>query len=163
MAHENRISAELSDADMEKIREHAQGMENLMPWLTNLSMKERQTLPKAADKTVSFLDKSLDYSQQNPQFVPPFLNVQEFNKDINLSEKLLSGARPLRMLADKMEDTAMLASSEAYQAALLFYQSVKAAAKMGVPGAQTIYEDLKARFPGRPSNRSNGEVDDIEE
>ena len=163
MLHENRISAELTEEDMKLIFSSVQNMEANMPWLTNLTPKERITLPKAADKTVSFLDKALDYSQHNPQFVPPFLNVTEFAKDVTLAEKLLSGARPIRMLADKMEDTAMRASSEAYQAALLFYQAVKAAAKLGVPGAQTIYEDLKSRFPGRPSNRSNGEVDEIEE
>lgn len=163
MAQENRISAELTEKDLKIIFDNIDNIEALMPWLTNLTPKERITLPKAADKTVSFLDKSLDYCQRNPQFVPPFLNVKEFNKDVTLAEKLLSGARPIRMLADKMEDTAMRASSEAYQAALLFYQAVKAAAKMGVPGAQTIYEDLKARFPGRPSNRSNGASDEVEE
>lgn len=156
MTHENRISAELSDADMEKIRKHAQGMEDIMPWLVNVTAEERQTMPKAADKTISFVNKALDHSQHNPQFVPPFLDVTEFNKDTTLSERLLSSARPLRMLVEKMENSAMLASSEAYQAALLFYQSVKAAAKMGVPGAQTIYEDLRGRFPGRPSKTGNG-------
>jgi hypothetical protein len=35
-----------------------------------------------------------------------------------------------------------------YQAALVFYKSVKMAAEQNVPGAKTVYEELKARFPG---------------
>jgi len=43
----------------------------------------------------------------------------------------------------------MLAGSEAYVAALSFYNSVKQAAKLNVPEAKTIYEDLKKRFAGQ--------------
>ncbi len=155
MIAENRISIVLSDQDAESIRSLVQQMDSTMPFLKSLSPTERQTLPKSADGTVSFLDKSLDHSRHNPQFVPSFLDVYEFDKDVNLSDTLLSLARPLRSLLEKMEDTAMLARSEAYLAALLFYRSVKTAAKMGVPGAQAIYDDLKARFPGKPRKRAN--------
>jgi hypothetical protein len=41
----------------------------------------------------------------------------------------------------------MIAGNEAYQAALAFYSSVKAAAAQDVPGAKEVYADLKARFP----------------
>jgi hypothetical protein len=42
----------------------------------------------------------------------------------------------------------MTAGSEAYQAALIFYNSVKIAASQGIPGAKAVYEELKKRFPG---------------
>ena len=41
----------------------------------------------------------------------------------------------------------MVAGSEAYQAALMFYNAVKAAAAQDIPGAKEVYADLKARFP----------------
>lgn len=44
----------------------------------------------------------------------------------------------------------MLANSDNMVADLAFYQNVKQAAKRGVAGATTIYDDLKERFPGRP-------------
>lgn len=154
MAQENRISATLTEQEVEAVRSMIQQIDYSMPFLKNLTPMDRHTLPKSADKTVSFLGKSLDHSQHNPQFVPSFLDVYEFDKDFNLSETLLSVARPMRALLEKIEDTAMLASSEAYLAALLFYQSVKAAAKMNIPGAQAIYDDLKGRFPGKPRKRA---------
>ena len=147
---------------MNQIRSLIQQLEACMPFLINLPPQERRTLPKSADKTVSFVDKSLDHSQHNPQFVPMVLQVYEFSKDTTLSEQMLSLARPLRALVEKMEDTAMLASSEAYVAALFFYQAVKAAAKLGIPGAQAIYDDLKKRFPGKARKRSKTDSDQTE-
>jgi hypothetical protein len=48
-----------------------------------------------------------------------------------------------------IDDTMLLSGSEAYIAVLAFYNYLKGAAKMGVPGAKTIFEDLSTRFPGR--------------
>jgi hypothetical protein len=46
----------------------------------------------------------------------------------------------------------MTAGSEAYQAALVFYNSVKVAASQGITGAKAVYEELKKRFPGKKRN-----------
>ncbi|MDR0721667.1 MAG: hypothetical protein LBF75_02570 [Treponema sp.] len=48
----------------------------------------------------------------------------------------------------------MVVGSEAYQAALVFYQSVKMAAAQDIPGAKAVYEELKTRFP-QGSKRRN--------
>lgn len=40
----------------------------------------------------------------------------------------------------------MVAGSEAYSAALTYYNTVKQANNMNIPGAKVIYEDLKKRF-----------------
>jgi GrpB-like predicted nucleotidyltransferase (UPF0157 family) len=52
-----------------------------------------------------------------------------------------------KQLSDDIDDTAMTAGSEAYQAALVFYNAIKAAAAQDIPGAKEVYADLKARFP----------------
>jgi hypothetical protein len=54
-----------------------------------------------------------------------------------------------------VEDTIMVAGSEAYHAALAVYHNVQTAAKQDIPGAKAIYEDLKNRFPGG-KRRSGG-------
>jgi hypothetical protein len=43
----------------------------------------------------------------------------------------------------------MTAGSEAFQAALVFYNSTKVVASQDVPGAKAVYEELKRRFPGK--------------
>lgn len=47
---------------------------------------------------------------------------------------------------DMLQDTMALSGSEAYVAHLAYYNYIKERAKAGVPGAQTIYDDLSARF-----------------
>ena len=44
----------------------------------------------------------------------------------------------------------MPGGSEAYMEALIYYGSVKMAAKAGEESARSIYYDLKMRFPGGP-------------
>jgi hypothetical protein len=49
-------------------------------------------------------------------------------------------------LNDGLDDTVMEAGGESYVNALSYYNSVKQVAKMNVPGAKSIHDDLKKRF-----------------
>ena len=75
---------------------------------------------------------------------------QFFNR--KLVADLLPCFRELAPLCEGLEDTIMLANSDNMMGDLAFYQNVRQAAKRGVVGADTIYNDLKTRFPGRPRN-----------
>ena len=55
----------------------------------------------------------------------------------------------------KMDDSLALSGSAAYTASLAYYQSIKTAMKMNVPGAATIADDLSARFASQ-GNRAAG-------
>jgi hypothetical protein len=69
-----------------------------------------------------------------------------FTDDMNAWEQLMSVLRPVQQLFTNLDDTTMEAGSESYVAALSYYNSVKQAAKMNIPGAKPIYDDLKKRF-----------------
>jgi hypothetical protein len=60
-------------------------------------------------------------------------------------------------LEEGISDTEMTAGSEAYQATLVFYKSVKMASAQDIPGAKAVYEELKTRFPG--GKRKVGETE----
>jgi hypothetical protein len=60
-------------------------------------------------------------------------------------------------LEEGISDTEMSAGSEAYQAALVFYKSVKMAAAQDILGAKAVYDELKIRFPG--GKRKTGETE----
>ncbi len=122
----------------------------LRPYLIALTPEERKQLPKMSDKTVPFVEKTLDYAKSNPQFAPAYMSIPELKIDIDAVHTLTQLARPIDQLREGLGDTMMLAGSEAYIAALAYYNSVKQAAKMNVPGARAIYDDLSKRFPGRP-------------
>ena len=43
--------------------------------------------------------------------------------------------------------------SEAYTASLAFYSALKTAIAAGEVGLKSVYDDLSARFPGRPTTK----------
>ncbi len=101
------------------------------------------------DGSIPFVTDTLAYATSNPQFAPAYISVPELQKDVEAVQTLTSIFRKVEDLHRKLEDTIMLAGSEAYVAALAFYNSVKLAAKMNVSGAEPIYNDLKERFAGQ--------------
>jgi hypothetical protein len=62
----------------------------------------------------------------------------------------------VQQLEEAIDNTEMTAESEAYQAALVFYKSVKMAAAQDIPGAKAVYKELKTRFPQRGGRREAG-------
>lgn len=146
---ENRISIAINDEAIANITAAITTIEQNLPKLINLTVDERKSLPKMGDRTLAFVSKALEYTKQNSQIVPNFMEVAEFEKDVTAVTALSKVLIPLQQLTEKLDDTTMLAGSEAYSAALVFYSAVKGAAKAGVPGMKTVYDDLQTRFPGR--------------
>jgi hypothetical protein len=147
MPYQN-ISAVLTAADQTAILAKLNEITALLPFLVNLTAEERSTLPKMGDNTEPFVNKALTYAENNPTLVPPYVNVPELRKDFNLASQLTLIRQQAMQLAEALDDTEMALGSESYVTALAFYNSVKQAAKMNVPGAEAIYDDLRTRFPG---------------
>ncbi|MDR1583867.1 MAG: hypothetical protein LBS55_11550 [Prevotellaceae bacterium] len=80
-----------------------------------------------------------------------------FGTDFTDAHGLWSFHNLVLQLEEGVSDTEMTAGSEAYQAAFVFYKSVKMAAVQDVPGAKAVYEELKTRFPG--GKRKPGETE----
>jgi len=149
---ENKVSVTISPEAITNINEAIAVIIDNLPGLINLREEERQALPKMGDKTVAFVSKNLEYAKQNPRVVPAFLDMIEFEKDVVAVNDLRKVLIPLQQLTEKLDDTVMQTGSEAYTAALIFYNALKGAAKAGEPGMKTVYDDLQARFPGRGKN-----------
>lgn len=118
----------------------------LSPYLIALSPDERQSIPKMSDKTIPFVEKSIDYCVSAPQFAPVYLDKEGLRADIQVYKQLIPLYRLVQQLENNLSDTVMEAGAESYVASLSYYNSVKQAAKMSIPGSKPIYEDLKKRF-----------------
>jgi hypothetical protein len=119
----------------------------LDPYITPLTPTQRRTIAKMGDKTLAFVEKAYELAQSNPEFVPPFLNMPEFAIDFADATNLEPLFVAVGQLHSGVDDTQMLAGSEAYQAALVYYNSVKEAAIQNVTGAKAVYDALRVRFP----------------
>ena len=158
MGTENIISEVIPEETITQIKDHlTQCSELLKPYVVALTPDQRSTLPKMSDKTLSFVDKVLVFSAESPQFNPPYLDVDELHKDFDVVTALNPLKNVMEQLYDNTNATIMLAGSEAYMASLIYYHSVKHAAKIAVPGSEAIYDDLKVRFPGRKTATQESE------
>lgn len=122
----------------------------IQPYVVTLTDEQRRTIAKVSDKTISFATKVNDYCESNAEFVPTYMSANDLSIDVGNYNKLHPVLNIVDQIANQLNDTAMVAGSEAYLAALMYYSSVKTADKNKVANARAIYEDLSKRFPGRP-------------
>ncbi len=157
---ENRIHLELSEAELTALTEAIAIIQNTLgPNLKTLTPAERRKLPKMGDGTEPFVLKVVEYAKTNPEFLPSFISANALAVDLKTIETLNSLVRPLRQLVSSLDDSIMLAGSEAYTASLGYYNNTKQALKMGVSGAEDIHNDLKQRFEGQgPKSTTNPSI-----
>jgi len=148
MPNDNRISAEVTAAQKTAVMTKFTEINTTVDFLINLTKDERIQLPKLGPASLAFDEQCASYMASAPNLVPPFVDPAEVTKDRALRLVLADMLREARKLCEKLDDTLMLVGSEIWSADLSFYQTVRQAARRDVPGADTIYDDLKARFPG---------------
>ncbi|MFY0605536.1 MAG: hypothetical protein JXR10_02405 [Cyclobacteriaceae bacterium] len=155
MSTENAISIEIPQADLDTVKAALDTIQTtLVPYVLALTPEQRKTIPKMSDGTEPFVSKVMDYATSDPQFAPPYMDVPEMKKDFDAVGDLLPILRTVDQVQSNISDTTMMAGSEAYVAALSYYNSVKMAAKMNIPGAKAIYDDLKKRFEKKSKTTS---------
>src|SRR3954465_574656 len=154
MAVTNRISEVIPAEVITDVTTKLNEIKDLLAsYVISLSDDERRALPKMSNKTYSFVDKITDnYTKTNPEFTPGFMNVGELQKDLAVVDVLKPIFDVSSQITGNLDDTLLIAGSEAYTQALLYYASVKSAVKTGVANAKPIYEDLSSRFPGGATN-----------
>jgi hypothetical protein len=148
MPNDNRISAVVSPANVTAILTKITEINTLLPFLINLTKEERIQLPKLGPASLAFDEHCASYMASAPNLIPPFVDAAEVSKDRNLRLILANLLREARKLCERLDDSLLLVGSEVWMADLSFYQTVRQAARRDVPGADTIYDDLKERFPG---------------
>ncbi|WP_461787763.1 hypothetical protein [Pedobacter sp.] len=151
MSKKNQISAAITAAQstdvMKNIDSITQTLKDAL--IINLTADDRSHMLKMGDKTLAFVQKALEYATQNEALCPAFLDLTEAKKDYELAAGLQAIRQRVSLLLRAIEDAEMVAGSEAYDAALIFYNSVKGAARSNIAGSQAIADDLKVRFPGK--------------
>jgi hypothetical protein len=118
----------------------------LQPYALALTPDERRQLPKMGDRTLSFVEKAFDFAKVNPALIPPYVDMNAFAIDKSDATGLRALLNSAQQLEEYISDTEMVAGSEAYQAALSIYNTVKLYAAQDVPGARAMYEELKKFF-----------------
>ena len=147
MSTNTQISVSIPKTVLDDVSQKLQECRSaLAPYLQGLTAEDRKMLFKMGDKTVATVQKVKSYLETNPEFAPSYMSKEEFLKDESVVTGLASLANLAEQLASDMDDTIMLAGSEALVSAMLYYGTVKEAASKGIATAKPIYEDLSKRF-----------------
>lgn len=166
----HNLSATLTDADLQAIKETIAAIKARLPFLITLTTEERRRLFKMGNKSLSFVTHSLTVAQNNPEILPSSLDVAEFSRDTQLATTLAEILSLLKQLTEEVDDTLMAVGSEAMGTSLNIYDYAKTAAKK-TPGLKSIVEQLGERFKGlgnryaktsEPKSFSSGATEPIE-
>jgi hypothetical protein len=148
--NENKHEQVIPPDILEEAREKAEELRALLyPYMSALTPAERQKIPKMGETTLSFVEKSYGFAQNNPEFVPSHVSMDDFGDDFREATGLLTIRGIIKQLDRGLDDKQMVTGNHALKAALKFYGAVKMAAKDSAPGAETIFNELRPRFPQR--------------
>jgi hypothetical protein len=150
---ENRVSANLSQADKDAVIAALATIKAKLPFLIDIPTEERKTMLKMGDKSRAFVQKTMELINQNDEFLPRAFEVEEMQKDVQLLNDLYPILQAVNQLQELMDDTVMVVSSEAYAAALVAYRYAKDSG-LGA-GLDGVVDDIGRRF-ARKSKKAEG-------
>ena len=72
----NQFTQDISAKVLTDIQTHLDAIKvALAPYLLSLTSEERKTMLRMADKTVAFVQKTIEYATNSPTFVPLFVDL----------------------------------------------------------------------------------------
>jgi hypothetical protein len=146
---QNIISITFDDKALANIDTAINALEVEFHDLIDLSVAERRALPKMGDKSEAFCRQILNVLAQNPQLVPPSLDLAEAQRDLQALDVLRSRSTRLRQMAGRVEDTELALGSDVMSAALDGYAILKVLGKGS--GLEALRKEVGARFAKKSS------------
>lgn len=141
---QNMISLSLTDADFADIDAALSTLETKLSTLVELPADTRRSLTKMGDKSEAFCRQTLRVLAQNPQMVPPQLDLVEAQHDLLTLDALRGRTVRLRKLLGRVEDSEMALGSDVMSASLEGYAMLKVLGKGS--GLEALRQGMGTRF-----------------
>ncbi len=141
----DKISTELNEETFARVNASIDQILTDLPFLLDLTIKERKALPKFGDKSVAFVNKALEFATEHSEVLPQKLSLEEFGIDVKLYNQLFSIYQKIIILSDKVNDTYLQVGAEAYSTALIVYSNLKANKDL-FDGSEQVLDELSKRF-----------------
>ncbi len=155
MALENLISLSFDQEELTNLDTHITGIRNILrAKMVNLTPDERKQYGRIANQNKLLVDKAKIYMEQHPQFIPNFLDKEEFDRDYAARQQLEERAKLLENIVQQLIDTKTLLDHDNYNNTLSFYRMVRYLASENEVGAKAVYEDMKTLFKNTSSTSS---------
>ncbi len=147
MALENLISVDFSNEEIQKLSKGISLIKEALEGKTiNLTPDQRLQYGRIANQNKLIVDKAKSYMEQHPNWVPRFLDKQEFDRDYTSRQQIETHVQQLESLTQQLLDTKTLLDHDNYTNTLSFYRMMRFLARENEPGAKSVYEDMKVLF-----------------
>lgn len=153
---QNLVSLELSNEQLAQAEQAVTALEQALAGLVSLSIGERRRLPKMGQKSEVFCRQTLRVLAQNPQIVPPGLELAEAQADLQALDQLAPLLDRLQRLAERGRDTEMALGADIMDVALEGY------ALLGVSGKQQGLDGLRKQLSSRWARSRSAEAEPAE-
>jgi hypothetical protein len=141
---QNLISLDLTDAAWAEVDAALAVIEGHFAPLVSLTPDERRNLSKMGDKSEAFCRETLTVLAQNPQVIPPSLDLAEAQNDLANLDKLRPRLHRLRDLLGRGEDTDMALGSDVTNTCSDGYALLKISGKGA--GLERLRQAMQSRF-----------------
>lgn len=141
---QNLLSLTLSNDQLTAIDNALAALEAALEDLIALTPDQRRGLTRMGPKSEAFCRQTLTVLAQNPQVVPPSIDVAEAQADLDALDRLRPRLARLQRLNERAEDTEAALGSDVMSLALEGYALLKVAGKN--QGLEGLRRDLSARF-----------------
>lgn len=153
MALENLISVTFTEAELTQMDEALALLEAVLKSKTiNLTPEQRKQYGSIAEQNKLFVNKAKGYMEQYPQYVPPFLDKAEYDRDYEARQQLETRMQRLASITEQLSDTKTLLDFDNYHNSITFYRNIRYLSGENVAGTTVVYKDMKQFFVTKPSN-----------
>lgn len=151
---QNLINLVLTDEQIATARAALDQLETALSGLISLSAEERRSLTRMGPKSEAFVRQTLSVLDQNPQVVPPSVDVGGARVDLAALERLRPMLDRLERLAERGQDTETALGSDLMNVALEGYAILRVAGRN--QGLDSLRKELSTRFSR--TRRAEGET-----
>ena len=143
MAAQNLVDAVLTDADQTAVKASVTTAQSKLPFLTNLTTKEKSRLRKMGPKSVEYVSQTLKGAENFPDYIPASFSTTNLAKHAKLIDQLMDIQMVSASFLESLNDTIIAASSDAMVAADQVYGLLKTAAKNDAAVKSAVTEIAK--------------------
>jgi hypothetical protein len=118
---------------------------------------ERMRMNGLGIRNYGFTQTALANASRNPQFIPSYLNIDDWRAAISDFQSKRDILAAIRQFEQLVRDGLRVPADAAFSFALEYYGALQEAARRGAPGAAVEFAELRTFFRSR-GNRINSET-----
>jgi len=147
---------DLSDAQKTEIEEHYAGIRAILEGkVINLTMDDRQSIPKIGRHRNSFVQKAMEIAGKVPEILAEFFNVSLWETNYALFKKYKNLELSSKTEQEKLLETGMAVGSDVFGDALQFKEMLENANR-NQSGLDEYVKELQEYFEQMPKDDDDG-------